>query len=173
MKNLTLTRPNEPVPKVSPTLKSWIDLHCRLIFSYHSFVLISLLWRACPAFLRSERRLRLAFLAPTPPWLWSTSYLSHHQQTSCWFWYYSYARGSSEKGELNPGEALLGPVCVCGEDCWRGLQDMASKVLVVGSGVIGLRTALELLRRNVSVCLVSPKSPTNVATTSMGAGGKQ
>lgn len=48
---------------------------------------------------------------------------------------------------------------------------MASKVLVVGSGVIGLRTALELLRKNVSVCLVSPKSPTNIATTSMGAGG--
>lgn len=48
---------------------------------------------------------------------------------------------------------------------------MASKVLVVGSGVIGLRTALELLRKNVSVCLVSPKSPTDVSTTSMGAGG--
>ena len=51
------------------------------------------------------------------------------------------------------------------------IYQMASKVLVVGSGVIGLRTALELLRKNVSVCLVSPKSPTDVATTSMGAGG--
>ncbi|KAK1745199.1 D-aspartate oxidase [Skeletonema marinoi] len=48
---------------------------------------------------------------------------------------------------------------------------MASKVLVVGSGVIGLRTALELLRKNVRVCLISPKTPTNVSTTSMGAGG--
>lgn len=51
------------------------------------------------------------------------------------------------------------------------IYQMASKVLVVGSGVIGLRTTLELLRKNVSVCLVSPKSPTDVATTSMGAGG--
>ena len=48
---------------------------------------------------------------------------------------------------------------------------MASKALVVGSGVIGLRTALELLRKNVRVCLISPKTPTNVSTTSMGAGG--
>ena len=48
---------------------------------------------------------------------------------------------------------------------------MASKVLVVGSGGIGVRTALELLRKNVSVCLISPLSPTHAATTSQGAGG--
>ena len=110
-------------------------------------------------------------MAPTLLW-----YLSHHTADSVDFAIVLgvlLSPGSSEKGELNPGEALFRPVRVCGEDCWRGLQDMASKVLVVGSGVIGLRTALELLRRNVSVCLVSPISPTNVATTSMGAGGKQ
>ena len=48
---------------------------------------------------------------------------------------------------------------------------MTSKVLVIGSGVIGLRTALALLRRGVSVCLVSPKAPSSIETCSMGAGG--
>ncbi|KAL7537363.1 hypothetical protein ACHAXR_007768 [Thalassiosira sp. AJA248-18] len=49
---------------------------------------------------------------------------------------------------------------------------MASKVLVVGSGVIGLRTALELLRRQIRVSLVSPQHPLHPdATCSMGAGG--
>lgn len=48
---------------------------------------------------------------------------------------------------------------------------MASKVLVVGSGVIGLRTALELLHINVRVCMISPLSPTHVETTAQGAGG--
>ena len=45
------------------------------------------------------------------------------------------------------------------------------KVLVVGSGVIGLRTTLELLERNVSVILESPRRPTHISTCSMGAGG--
>lgn len=48
---------------------------------------------------------------------------------------------------------------------------MASKVLVVGSGVIGLRTAIELLRRHIRVSIVSPKHPLDVTTCSMGAGG--
>ena len=46
-----------------------------------------------------------------------------------------------------------------------------SKVLVVGSGVIGLRTALELLKRNIHVHLVSPCHPLHPSTCSMGAGG--
>jgi D-amino-acid oxidase len=48
---------------------------------------------------------------------------------------------------------------------------MASKVLVVGSGAIGLRTALELIRRNVPVVLQSPKHPLHPSTCSVGAGG--
>ena len=48
---------------------------------------------------------------------------------------------------------------------------MSSKVLIVGSGVIGLRTALELLRRGIRVSLVSPKHPLHSSTCSMGAGG--
>lgn len=45
------------------------------------------------------------------------------------------------------------------------------KVLVVGAGAIGLRTALELLRRNISVILEAPRHPLHPATCSMGAGG--
>jgi D-amino-acid oxidase len=45
------------------------------------------------------------------------------------------------------------------------------KVLVVGAGVIGLRTSLELLHRNVSVVLESARHPTHTTTCSMGAGG--
>lgn len=45
------------------------------------------------------------------------------------------------------------------------------KVLVIGTGVIGLRTALELLERNASVVLESPRHPTHISTCSMGAGG--
>jgi D-amino-acid oxidase len=48
---------------------------------------------------------------------------------------------------------------------------MASKVLVVGSGAIGLRTALELLRQNVGVVLRSAHHPLNPKTCSMGSGG--
>jgi D-amino-acid oxidase len=48
---------------------------------------------------------------------------------------------------------------------------MASKVLVVGSGAIGLRTALELIRRNVPVVLKSPRHPLHPSTCSVGAGG--
>jgi len=50
-------------------------------------------------------------------------------------------------------------------------RTMAAKVLVVGSGVIGLRTALELLKKNVSVLLKSDRSIWNPATCSSGAGG--
>eukprot|EP00978_Attheya_sp_CCMP212_P010472 scaffold25377_cov53-Attheya_sp.AAC.4 len=50
-------------------------------------------------------------------------------------------------------------------------MSQASKVLVVGSGTIGLRTALELLRKNVSVSLRSPRHPLHPSTCSMGAGG--
>mmetsp|Transcript_16110 Transcript_16110/g.24341 ORF Transcript_16110/g.24341 Transcript_16110/m.24341 type:complete len:386 (+) Transcript_16110:108-1265(+) len=46
-----------------------------------------------------------------------------------------------------------------------------SRVLVVGSGAIGLRTAVELLRRNVEISLVSPFSPLHESTCSQGAGG--
>ena len=45
------------------------------------------------------------------------------------------------------------------------------KVLVVGAGAIGLRTTLELLERDVSVVLESPRHPTHISTCSMGAGG--
>ncbi|CAJ1940098.1 unnamed protein product [Cylindrotheca closterium] len=47
----------------------------------------------------------------------------------------------------------------------------ASKVLVVGSGAIGLRTSLELLRKKVSVILRSPRSPIDTSVCSQGAGG--
>ena len=46
-----------------------------------------------------------------------------------------------------------------------------STVLVVGSGVIGLRTSLELLQRNIHVHLLSPCHPIHPSTCSMGAGG--
>ena len=48
---------------------------------------------------------------------------------------------------------------------------MASKVLVVGSGCIGLRTAIELLRVGHSVVLKSAYPPLSSYTCSMGAGG--
>jgi len=48
---------------------------------------------------------------------------------------------------------------------------MASRVLVVGSGVIGLRTALELARKRVSVVLRSPVHPLDPTNCSQGAGG--
>jgi D-amino-acid oxidase len=47
----------------------------------------------------------------------------------------------------------------------------ARKVLVVGAGAIGLRTAWELLQRNVSVVLEAPRPPLDPSTCSMGAGG--
>ena len=54
--------------------------------------------------------------------------------------------------------------------CASGSDDVR-KVLVVGAGVIGLRTAWELLQRNVSVVLEAPRPPWHPATCSMGAGG--
>ncbi len=48
---------------------------------------------------------------------------------------------------------------------------MTSKALVVGSGAIGLRTALELLRNNVKVVLRSAHHPLHPYTCSQGAGG--
>jgi D-amino-acid oxidase len=48
---------------------------------------------------------------------------------------------------------------------------MANKALVVGSGAIGLRTALELLKRKIPVVLKSKHHPLNPKTCSMGAGG--
>lgn len=45
------------------------------------------------------------------------------------------------------------------------------RVLVVGAGAIGLRTALELLRRDVKVVLKSRYGPLHPSTCSMGAGG--
>jgi D-amino-acid oxidase len=49
---------------------------------------------------------------------------------------------------------------------------MASpRVLVVGSGVIGLRTSLELLKRNIPVVLRSPVGPLDTTVCSQGAGG--
>ncbi|KAL7470162.1 hypothetical protein ACHAXS_010393 [Conticribra weissflogii] len=48
---------------------------------------------------------------------------------------------------------------------------MAGTALVVGSGVFGLRTALELLKRKINVCLLSPHPPLHPSTCSMGAGG--
>jgi len=47
----------------------------------------------------------------------------------------------------------------------------SSRALVVGSGAVGLRTALELLKRNVSVVLRSPRHPLHASTCSVGAGG--
>lgn len=48
-----------------------------------------------------------------------------------------------------------------------------AKVLVVGAGAVGLRTAIELLKRNVSVILEAPTSPLKDTTVcSMGSGGK-
>ena len=46
-----------------------------------------------------------------------------------------------------------------------------SKVLVVGAGAIGLRTAQELLRRHVRVVLQSPVHPLHPNNCSVGAGG--
>ncbi|KAI2497745.1 FAD dependent oxidoreductase [Fragilaria crotonensis] len=46
-----------------------------------------------------------------------------------------------------------------------------SRVLVVGSSAIGLRTAVELLRKNVSVVLRSPVPPLHTSVCSQGAGG--
>ncbi len=46
-----------------------------------------------------------------------------------------------------------------------------SRVLVVGSGVIGLRTSVELLKRNVPVVLRSPINPLDSSNCSQGAGG--
>ncbi|KAL3816279.1 hypothetical protein ACHAXA_008087 [Cyclostephanos tholiformis] len=48
---------------------------------------------------------------------------------------------------------------------------MATKVLVVGSGVVGLRTAIELIHRRIRVHLISPRHPLHPSTCSMGAGG--
>lgn len=80
-------------------------------------------------------------------------------------------RGRQREERSLRKDFLAGIVSVSTYRIHSKLFHMASKVLVVGSGVIGLRTALELLRRNVIVCLMSPKCPTHVATTSMGAGG--
>lgn len=46
-----------------------------------------------------------------------------------------------------------------------------TKVLVVGAGAAGLRTAIELLRKNLSVVIRAPQSPLHPSTCSMGAGG--
>jgi len=48
---------------------------------------------------------------------------------------------------------------------------MVSRVLVVGSGCIGLRTALELTRKGISVVLRSPVHPLDPSNCSQGAGG--
>lgn len=48
---------------------------------------------------------------------------------------------------------------------------MANRVLVVGSGCLGLRTALELTRKRVSVVLRSPVHPLDRSNCSQGAGG--
>jgi D-amino-acid oxidase len=48
---------------------------------------------------------------------------------------------------------------------------MGPKVLVIGSGAIGLRTALELVKRKVTVVLRSPWHPINPDTCSWGSGG--
>lgn len=53
----------------------------------------------------------------------------------------------------------------------RSQLPSVEKVLVVGAGAIGLRTALELLRRNVAVVLQAPRHPLHPSTCSMGAGG--
>ena len=44
-------------------------------------------------------------------------------------------------------------------------------VLVIGSGVIGLRTAVELTRRKTRIRLMSPRHPLHPSTCSVGAGG--
>lgn len=46
-----------------------------------------------------------------------------------------------------------------------------SRVLIVGSGAIGLRTAVELLKKQIPVALVSPSSPLATENCSQGAGG--
>ena len=48
---------------------------------------------------------------------------------------------------------------------------VVEKALVVGCGAVGLRTAVELLRRNVQVVLRAPISPLDPSNTSQGAGG--
>lgn len=45
------------------------------------------------------------------------------------------------------------------------------QALVVGCGAIGLRTALELMRRQVKVVLRAPTAPTDLSVCSQGAGG--
>ena len=46
-----------------------------------------------------------------------------------------------------------------------------NKVLIAGSGAIGLRTALECLRSNLRVVLMSATNPLHPSTCSMGSGG--
>ena len=48
---------------------------------------------------------------------------------------------------------------------------MVTKALVVGSGCIGLRTALELLRKEIKVIIRSTNPPLHSSTCSQGAGG--
>ena len=48
---------------------------------------------------------------------------------------------------------------------------MASRVLVVGSGCVGLRTALELMQRNVKVIVQAPRHPLHPSTCSVVAAG--
>lgn len=43
--------------------------------------------------------------------------------------------------------------------------------LVMGAAVIGLRTTLESIRRNVQVVSRSPVPPTHASVCSVGAGG--
>ena len=51
-------------------------------------------------------------------------------------------------------------------------RTMATKqALIVGAGAIGLRTAVELLRRQVKVVLRAPLPPTHASVCSVGAGG--
>jgi len=47
-----------------------------------------------------------------------------------------------------------------------------SKALVVGSGAIGLRTAIELLKKNIQVVVQSATSPLDKSNASWGSGGK-
>jgi D-amino-acid oxidase len=48
-----------------------------------------------------------------------------------------------------------------------------AKVLVVGAGAVGLRTAVELMRRKLSVMLEAPTNPiTDPSVCSLGSGGK-
>lgn len=44
-------------------------------------------------------------------------------------------------------------------------------VLIIGSGAIGLRTAVELVRRRTKIRLISPQHPLHSSTCSVGAGG--